>query len=315
MLVRREEIVEALASMNGVSGAGFGWWAAAVLACAALTGTSSRVGRFGALAAAMIALISPLSLPSAWVLPRLVLTGAGVLALGRTLDLILRPTQLSFGRRLWLLTALFDVRRASRVTPSFDRREARWLTLHAIVIVITTLAITRLAPQLEGPARWLVRWSFGAGFCYALVEALHSILLIGYGLGGVALPRINDFPIRSLTLAEFWGRRWNRVVAGWLRDYLFFPLARRKQATLGICAAFAGSTVLHFWIAWVPLDRAGGLMMASFFVVHGALMLVERRLDVEAWPRERRRRWTIAWLLLSSPLFVEPALRIYVDSF
>jgi hypothetical protein len=262
---------------------------------------------------ATLALVAPLGLPDRWVIPRFLLTCVGVLALGRTLDLTLRPTQLSFAGRVWLLTALFDVRLAKRVTQRFDARELRWLLIHAVVVAAAVYAIIRIAPELDGPMYWLVRWGFGAAFCYAFVEALHSILLIGYRLGGIVLPRINDEPIRSTTLAEFWGRRWNRVVAGWLRDYLFFPLARRRKATLGICAAFAGSTILHFWIAWVPLNVEGGVLMASFFVVQGVALLLERRLRVERRRPAGRRGWTIAWMLLSSPLFVEPALRIYLD--
>jgi hypothetical protein len=142
------------------------------------------------------------------------------------------------------------------------------------------------------------------------------------------------------------------------------PLARRRHATLGICAAFAGSTALHFWFAWVPLDLVGGSMMASFFVIHGAAMLLERQLGARgethrgssrrdfrrgreaetqlyrayckfrrqsprrkdqarcregfhhgllgaaSWPRGVGRAWTLAWLLLPSPLFIEPALRM-----
>jgi hypothetical protein len=298
-----------------MSEAGFsvGLWAAALLACAGLSGSSSAK-RLAVIGVATIALLSPLWFPDRWVLARFVFTAAGVLVFGRGLDLALRPTRLSFGGRLWLLTALFDVRRAERGAAAVDRDEVRWLLVHTLISTVTALAILRLVPGLEGPARWLLRWSFGVGFCYAVVEALHSLLLIGYRLGGIRLPRINDFPIRSTTLAEFWGRRWNRVVAGWLRDYLFFPLARQRRMTLGICGAFAGSTLLHFWLAWVPLDVEAGLLMASFFVVQAGLLLLERRLAVAMWPRARQRRWTITWLLLSSPLFVEPALRIYFDS-
>lgn len=289
-----------------------GVWALAVLVCAGLSRSSNRAWSRSAIAVAMLAVLAPLGLPDDWALGRLVLAAFGVLALGRTLDLTLRPSAISFRVRLWLLVALFDVRRATRGAARLDAAELRWLAMHAAVVAVATWGIVRVAPELDGPAYWLVRWSFGVGFCYAVIETLQSILLIAYGLGGIGLPRINDAPIRSTTLAEFWGRRWNRVVAGWLRDYLFLHFARRRQVTRGVCVAFAGSTILHFWIAWVPLDVEAGLMMGSFFVVHGLALVLERRLGVDRWTRARQRAWTIAWLLLSSPLFVEPALRIYL---
>lgn len=289
-----------------------GMWLVAVLACARLSRATTSAERAGALAMGVVALLTPLWFPASWVIGRFVLTAAGLLVLFRTLDLILRPRPLSLETRLWFLIALFDVRRARRVAAKLDLDELCWLLGHLLVTSVTLVAIVALAPRFDGAMRWLIRWSFGAGFCYALVEVLHSIFLVGYALAGIVVPRINDFPIRSTTLGEFWGRRWNRVVAGWLRDYLFFPLARRRRVVLGICAAFAGSTAIHFWLAWMPLDLAGGLMMASFFVVQAAALLLERRLRVERWSTPRKRGWTIAWLLLSSPLFVEPALRIYL---
>ncbi|HVI03721.1 MAG TPA: MBOAT family protein [Enhygromyxa sp.] len=293
------------------AGLSVGLWALAVFVCAGLSGSADRALRRAAIAMAMVGLLAPLWFPAQWVLGRFVLTALGVLALGRTLDLVLRPTPLGFGVRLWLLIALFDVRRATRVVARIDVAEAKWLAIHAGVVGVAMFGVVALAPELDGIAGWLLRWGFGVCFCYAAVETVHSLLWLAYRLGGIAVPRINDAPIRSTTLAEFWGRRWNRVVAGWLRDYLFLPFARRRKSTLGVCAAFAGSTIIHFWIAWVPLDISMGLMMGSFFVVHGIALLLERRLAVERWPRSWQRGWTAAWLLLSSPLFVEPALRIY----
>jgi hypothetical protein len=299
--------------MTATAVSSVGLWALAVLVCAGLSRVPNRAAGLGAIAMATLALLAPLGLPDSSIIPRFMLTCLGVLVVGRTLDLTWRATQLSYAGRVWLLIALFDVRRATRVATRFDGAEVRWLLIHAVVVAAAVYAIVRVAPGLDGPLYWSVRWAFGAVFCFAFVEALHSVLLIGYRLGRIGLPRINDAPIRSTTLAEFWGRRWNRVVAGWLRDYLFFPLARRRKATLGICAAFGGSTILHFWIAWVPLDVEAGLLMASFFVVQGVALLLERRIGVERWTRAGQRSWTIAWMLVSSPLFVEPALRMYLD--
>jgi alginate O-acetyltransferase complex protein AlgI len=144
----------------------------------------------------------------------------------------------------------------------------------------------------------------------ACIETVHAAVLIIYRGFGLTFPRINDRPILSTTLAEFWGRRWNRAVSGWLHDNLFVPLARRRRPTLGICAAFAGSTALHFWFAWIPLDVFAGLLMASFFVVHGVGLLLERHIGVHHWGLGARRAWTAAWIAVPSPLFVEPALRL-----
>jgi hypothetical protein len=307
--------MEGTASELGRMGVSVTLWAIAVLVCAGLTGAGDRRLRRAAIVVAFAAVLAGLIVPPRWILARFAMTALGVLALGRSLDLSLRSTKLGLRGRLWLLLGLFDVRHARREPPRLDGGELGWLLVHGVVVLVTGLLVVRLAPQLDGPARWLVRWGCGAPFCFALIEALQSILLIAYGLGGVVLPRINAHPIRSTTLAEFWGRRWNRVVSGWLRDYLFLPRARRGRPTVGIYVAFAASTVLHFWLAWVPLDVRGGVTMASFFMVQAGALVLERRLGVASWARARRRAWTIAWLLLFSPLFVEPALRILLVVF
>lgn len=280
-------------------------WAASVLGCAALSGRDDAARRCARLLG-IVALLSPILAPPTWVAARVLLGAAGVLVLGRSLDLLRRGAGLSFWGRVWMLTALFDVREAQRGASRFDVREAAWLLVH---LASSWLAWQLVFEHADQGAR-LQRWGCGVILLYALVESMQSTLLSIYAALGVTLPRVNDYPIISTTLVEFWGRRWNRAVSGWLNDNLFLPLARRRHATLGICAAFAGSTALHFWFAWVALDLVGGAMMASFFVIQGVAMLLERRLGLAAWPRAARRAWTLAWLLLPSPLFIEPALRM-----
>lgn len=283
-------------------------WAIAVLGCAAVTGSrgwSRHAWLFG-----LLALASPLLAPSSWIAVRALLAALATVVFGRAFDLTRRSGNLSFWGRAWLLVALFDVRAARREPPRFDRGEALWLLLHLVAFRLAWLAVFRLAPQLDGAPAWVIRWGAGLIACYAVVEIVQSMLLVGYRGLGIELPRINDFPIRSTTLAEFWGRRWNRAVSGWLNDYLFFPLARRRRPLHGIIAAFGASCALHFWFAWVPLDLLAGGMMASYFVIHALAMLLERTLGVSAWSIAARRCWTAAWIVGPSPLFIEPALRI-----
>jgi hypothetical protein len=280
-------------------------WIASVLGCAALSGRDNPLRRHARLLG-VVAWLSPLLVPPAWMAARVVLGAFAVLGLGRSLDLVRRPADLSFWGRVWMLIAVFDVREAQRRPPRFDGREAAWLLAHFASFCLAWWVVFVHADT----SAWLLRWSVGVILVYGLVESVQSVLLLVYAALGIELARVNDYPILSTSLVEFWGRRWNRAVSSWLSDNLFFPLARRRHAALGICAAFAGSTVLHFWFAWVPLDLVGGTMMAAYFVIHGAAMLLERRLGVVMWRLGARRTWTLAWVLVPSPLFIEPALRM-----
>ena len=288
-------------------------WALAVLVCAATTSPAVLARtRVPALLAGLVACGAALLLPPPQIFFRFVLGMFGVLALGRTYDLLRRDSGLSFLGRLWLLTALFDVRRARRREPALVAGELRWLLIHVLVAVAGGELAFVVAEGFTGVGHWLLRWSGGVALLYGVVEAAHALLWLGYRSGGVELPRVNDRPILSTTLAEFWGRRWNRVVSSWLRDGLFYPLARRGHPRLGVAAAFVMSTAMHFWIAWMPLlDVVAGLSMASFFLVHGTALLLEQRLGVAGWSPLRRRLWTGAWFVITVPLFIEPALRIF----
>lgn len=263
---------------------------------------------------ALVGLGAALLVPPTWIVLRFVFACLTALALGRTLDLAWRAHRLGYGERLWFYVALFDIRARERRLPGLDARELAWCLGHALLLVLGWLGVFTWADagtsQLVGASHWLARWSCGALLCYGLVETIHSSLLIAYRGLGIVVPRINDRPILSTTLVEFWGRRWNREVGAWLRDYAFLPLARRNRAMLGIAAAFLASALLHLWVAALPLGWIGGVTMASFFVVQALALVLERKLGVRRWAPLRRRAWTITVVLASSPLFVEPMLQI-----
>lgn len=62
--------------------------------------------------------------------------------------------------------------------------------------------------------------------CFALSSLSffgHAIQIFWAGLAGVRLPSLMSHPEAALSLAEFWGRRWNRVIHLMLKDYAYLP--------------------------------------------------------------------------------------------
>lgn len=76
-------------------------------------------------------------------------------------------------------------------------------------------------------------------------------MAIGFSrLMGIDLPENFNFPLRSLSMAEFW-RRWHMTLMRFLNDYVFMPVAfyfrraGKHGATVGIVAVFLLSAWWH----------------------------------------------------------------------
>jgi hypothetical protein len=160
------------------------------------------------------------------------------------------------------------------------------------------------------PVRWFLRYLAGVFVTYLAVEAVVRLLGFIYRIAGLVPPRLHEHPILSRSLAEFWGRRWNRIVGTWLRSVGFAPLMARGYPRLGIALSFLLSAALHFYFTWPALGPRLAVMMSSFFVLQIPFIGLERVLVLRRWPRALQHVWTLGVLAALSPLFVEPFLRI-----
>jgi hypothetical protein len=207
-------------------------------------------------------------------------------------------------RRAYVLTWLGIKRRAR----SFDVGSLLHL-IGATVIFAAAMATVKAVPA-AGP--WLfVRWLAGGIMVLAFGEmatALHQFLTT---LMGITAPSLMQSPHRSVSLQEFWTRRWNPSMSELVfRPFFFAPLARRG-VVLAVFAAFLASALAHVLL----MDMAGGkwgiaFMCGAFFLVQPLFIIAERRMKVRRWRPTAGRTWTFAVLAITSPLFVEPNLQL-----
>jgi hypothetical protein len=172
-------------------------------------------------------------------------------------------------------------------------------------------AVVVWAPQVAPApaARAIVRWAAGVPFIYALPEvATRALQLVAYALGH-ELPPMHRVPIAARSVGEFWSERWNRPVGAWLRFHAFRPLARRGWTRTGALAAFALSALVHLHFTWAAAGFTMAMTMAVYFLVQGLVVVVESLLRVTRWRPSLARTWTLAVMLVTSPIFVEPMLR------
>jgi hypothetical protein len=211
--------------------------------------------------------------------------------------------------RLWRVTAIFDPRRVRYGQPSISWLLAGECAIGALLG--TGFGFVALAAPTDGGfGAHLFRYAAGVAFVYFSVSGALAFVPLVYGLFGIFPPRLHDHPILARSVAEFWGRRWNRIVGTWLRTRFFHPLAKKRRPILGLFAAFLMSAALHAYFVWVALDPEMALLMGAFFLVQWLFVVAELGLRVRNWPVPLARLWTFSAIVGTSPMFLEPFLRV-----
>lgn len=292
-----------------------GWIAGALAFCigmAVLAGRS-RSARLLALLLMGAGALAPLAAPPIPLL-RAILSLYLAWSFINVIELVRDPVPRSVGFRVLQVLVLHDL----RLDGSRERSRAPELRLGLLVTsalagiaALSGLAVVDWAERFGAtPRGWFLRYFVGVLVTYLAVEAIVRLLGFVYRAAGLAPPRLHDHPILSRSLAEFWGRRWNRIVGTWLRAVAFSPLMARGYPRLGIVVTFLVSALLHFYFCWPALGVAPAAMMASFFVMQLPFVGLERVLVLRRWRRPLRHLWTLGVLLVLSPLFVEPFLQV-----
>lgn len=127
-----------------------------------------------------------------------------------------------------------------------------------------------------------IAWTWLAAYSlYLLADfAGYSDIAIGAGrLAGIKLPENFDSPYLSPNVAAFW-RRWHISLSDWLRDYVFFPMARAllrqtgnrfgsiiqlasHLSTMIVCGLWHGLT--WGYVAWGAWHGLGLFVYGQFF--------------------------------------------------
>lgn len=261
----------------------------------------------GAWLTSLLILLLPFTIPAEWVPVRGCASVLAVALFMRCIDLMRESTPQPWASRVLHALSIVDLRVMPRVAPRLDLRMALagW-GLFGLGVCSFFIAAQPATSTIGAVS---LRWAFGLVGFYLVAEGANRSVPAGYLLGGVEVEPIQRQPIMSLSLAEFWGIRWNAIVRRWLASVAYLPLARKRPRT-GIFLAFALSAAIHAFIVFPGLGWQSAAVMGSFFLIHGGLVLCERAVNIRRWPRWASRFWTIGWMMLTFPLFLEPLLRL-----
>ena len=116
-----------------------------------------------------------------------------------------------------------------------------------------------------------------------------DVLAGAWRRAGVDCTPLFRSPLRSASLGEFWGRRWNLAFSEMMALAVYQPLVRRSGRP-ALAASFLGSGLLHELA--ISVAGPGGLWPApGYFALHGGLVMIERRLARAGAPVDRDPGW------------------------
>ena len=91
--------------------------------------------------------------------------------------------------------------------------------------VLTGVALLWLLPRLLPAAtpRMIRFWIALVGIGFLELVARCDFWALIFRAMGFPVEKLWDCPIAATNLGDFWGRRWNRIVPGMLREVIFLP--------------------------------------------------------------------------------------------
>lgn len=147
------------------------------------------------------------------------------------------------------------------------------------------------------------------GLSLILHFGIFHLLVAFWRSWGVECEPIFNQPLRSLSLTEFWGKRWNRAFSEMTSLAVYRPVRSVGGNGVAVATAFAFSGILHELAISVPVQANYG-WPTVYFLVHGLGILLENRWTVfrdsiqpHLW---RSRIWTFTWIILPLPILFHP---------
>jgi hypothetical protein len=90
---------------------------------------------------------------------------------------------------------------------------------------------------------------------------------------GFPVDKVFANPAAATSLRDFWGRRWNRIMSGLLRDLVFLPLSRWVGVAGAALVVFLYSGVVHEFVSVLGRGGYGGPTL--YFAIQGVAFLCE----------------------------------------
>jgi Membrane bound O-acyl transferase family len=186
--------------------------------------------------------------------------------------------------------------RVGAPAPSSWLGAATETSLGAVLLWIVARSVPERDPLIRG-------WIGMVGLILTLHFGLFQMLAFLWQSFGVTAKPIMQAPLRSTSLGEFWGKRWNLG----FRQLAHALIFRTMYRSLGVGAAsflvFVASGLIHDLVISVPAHGGYGLP-TLYFVIQGVGVMIERSdLGKLIGLAQGVRGWSFMSVILVGPVF------------
>ncbi len=175
-----------------------------------------------------------------------------------------------------------------------------WVTFETILGASLLWVVPRSIPQGQP---FLRGWVGMLGLILILHFGTFQIVALLWQSLGVKAEPIMSAPLRSTSLGEFWGKRWNLGFRQLAHELIFRPLYRRLGAETAGFLVFVVSGLIHDLV--ISLPACGGYGLPTlYFLLQGAGVTVERsRFGKWLGLGQGARGWCFMMVFLTVPVF------------
>ena len=191
---------------------------------------------------------------------------------------------------------LSGTNRPARPQPSEWMAAALKTLLGATLIWVVARTAVPVHPLLAG-------WLGMAGLIFLLHFGTFHLLSLGWRSIGVNAMPVMQNPLRSSSLAEFWGRRWNTAFHELATRFTFRPLRPIVGPASAALLVFLVSGLIHELGISIPAHGGYGLP-TGYFVIQGLGVAGERtRLGRRVGLGRAWRGWLFTVVVAAAPAF------------
>lgn len=136
------------------------------------------------------------------------------------------------------------------------------------------------------PNELLAGWAGMIGTILILHFGLFDLAASCWRLAGVNARPIMNAPLRSTSVSEFWGRRWNQALHQLVMQVFFRSFARSFGVVRATLVGFFISGLIHELVISVPAGAGYGLP-AGYFLLQGWAVIAQRTPIGQFWWHRR----------------------------